>query len=112
VRQRYFGWTAGGLLILQTAYASFILASVASTLAQANCGYAWRTLVVLQFFQVRLLYWNAQAAALGCACALRPLLRCGISIGRYHPGSPVMGRRPMRFAPAQAPQCCSPPLCS
>ncbi|KAI3436487.1 hypothetical protein D9Q98_005904 [Chlorella vulgaris] len=50
-RQHYFAWTAGGLMCLHTAYAAFILASLSSTLAQPNCGYNWRVLAVLQFFQ-------------------------------------------------------------
>jgi hypothetical protein len=50
-RQRYFGWTAGGLLFLQGGYSSMVLASLSLTVAQDDCQLPLRPLQWLQFFQ-------------------------------------------------------------
>lgn len=58
-RQHYFGWTAGGLMFLQTSYAAVVLATLITTVAQPNCQYPWIALQVFQFFQ-----WTCLSASI------------------------------------------------
>lgn len=51
LRQKFFGHTALVLLVLQTCYTTVFVAAFSSVLATDDCGYPWRVLAVLEFFQ-------------------------------------------------------------